>query len=108
MKYIKEIFIVIAVLFVATILFIDTTETKEISVNDKDFDNWILTVINEAKADSSFERIPLDSKSEQRWFLEITYSAWEQKISNDEYVTTGISKFPNYEKSFKFIADRLP
>jgi hypothetical protein len=108
MKYIKEIFVVVAVLFVVAIFFIDATETREISIKDKKFDNWMFTLINEAKTDSSFKRIPLDSKSEQRWFMEITYSAWNQEISSDKYVTIGIAKFPGYEKSFKFIAKRLP
>ena len=107
MKYKKEIFIIFAVLFTVVVLFVDVTEKPTTSENEIAFDEWYYSVIDSAKVDLSFKRIPLDSKSEQRWFLDLMFKAWEKKITKDEFVKRGIKEFPDYKDSFKFIADNF-
>jgi len=108
MKYTKQIFVVLAVVFAVTILFMDATNDVEESDEVKSFNKWAISVIDDAKADSSYKRIPLDSKTDQRWFMETMFKAWEKKITKEEFIKIGIEKFPENRESFEFVANRLP
>lgn len=108
MKYAKQIFIALAVALTVTILFMDATNDVEDSDEVKAFNKWAISVINDAKADSSYKRIPLDSRADQRWFMESMFDAWEKKITKDEFIKIGIEKFPDNRASFEFVAERLP
>lgn len=108
MKYTTQIFIALAIALTVTVLYIDaTTEVKD-SGDEKAFNSWAISVIDAAKADSSYKRIPLDSKSDQRWFMETMYKAWEKKITKEEFINIGVEKFPENKESFEFVANRLP
>ena len=108
MKYSKEIFLAVAIMFTVTILFIDTSSDVKQTSDERAFNNWVLSVIDEAKADSSYKKIPLNSKADQRWFMEIMFDAWSSKISKSEFIEKGLEKFPNSKKTFQFVVDRLP
>jgi hypothetical protein len=108
MKYIKQILVAVSVLFAISILYFDATNEPEINEADAKFNEWIFSVIEDAKADSSYSRIPLDSKADQRWFLELVHNAWEKKISKDSLVILGAKKYPNFIKSFEFVSEHLP
>ena len=108
MKYSKEIFLAVAVIFIVTILFIDTSSDVKHTTEETEFNNWALSVIDAAKADSSYKKIPLDSRADQRWFMEIMFNAWSNKISKSEFIEKGIEKFPDSKKSFEFVAERFP
>jgi len=108
MKYAKEIFMGVAIFFTVAILFMDTTNNVEESDEAIAFNNWALTVIDSAKADSSYKRIPLDSRADQRWFMELMFEAWEKKITKEEFIKTGLQKFPDNKESFEFVAEKLP
>ncbi len=108
MKYAKEIFMAVAVIFTVVVLFVDTSNNVEQSTDETAFNNWAFSVIDAAKTDSTYTRIPLNSKADQRWFMEIMFDAWSGKISKSEFVRKGLEKFPNSEKSFLFVADRFP
>ena len=108
MKHGKLIFGAIAVALTVTILFMDATSEVEESEVEKAFDNWAISVIDDAKTDSSYKRIPLDSRADQRWFMELMFKAWEKKITKEEFIKIGIEKFPDNKESFEFVADRLP
>lgn len=108
MKYTKLIFVALAVALTVTILFMDATNDVEESDEVKAFNKWAISVIDDAKADSSYKRIPLDSRADQRWFMETMFKAWEKKITKEEFIKIGVEKFPDNRESFQFVADRLP
>ncbi len=108
MKYSKEIFMAVAVIFTVTILFIDTSSDVGQTADEMAFNDWAISVIDAAKTDSSYKRIPLDSKADQRWFMETMFNAWSKKISKSEFIEKGLEKFPDSKESFQFVADRLP
>ena len=108
MKYGKLIFIGLAVAITFTILFMDATSDAEETDEVKAFNNWAISVIDDAKADSSYKRIPLDSKADQRWLMETMFKAWEKEITKDEFIKIGLEKFPENRTSFEFVANRLP
>ncbi|MDA3861928.1 MAG: hypothetical protein PF445_11960 [Melioribacteraceae bacterium] len=108
MKYSKEIFIGFAVIVTVFILFMDASNNVEEPKEVTAFNNWAFSVIDDAKADSSYVRIPLDSKADQRWFMETMYKVWDKEITIEEFIKIGLEKFPNNKESFEFVADRLP
>ena len=108
MKYTKLIFVALAVALTVTILFMDATNDVEESDEVKAFNSWAISVIDDAKADSNYKRIPLDSRADQRWFMETMFKAWEKKITKEEFIKIGIEKFPDNRESFEFVAARLP
>jgi len=108
MKYAKLIFVALAVALTVTVLFIDATNDVEESDEVKAFNNWAISVIDDAKADSSYKKIPLDSRADQRWFMETMFKAWNKEITKEEFIKIGVEKFPNNKGSFQFVADRLP
>ncbi len=108
MKYGKEIFMAVAIMFIVTILFVDTSSDVKQTSDETAFNNWVLSVIDEAKADSSYKKLPLNSKADQRWFMENMFNAWSKKISKSEFIEKGLEKFPDSKESFQFVADRLP
>ena len=108
MKYIKQIFVVLLVVMTVAILFMEATNDVEESDEVKAFNKWAINVIDDAKADSSYKRIPFDSKADQRWFMETMYKAWEKKITKEEFINIGAEKFPDNKESFEFVANRLP
>ena len=108
MKYGKLIFIGLAVAITFTILFMDATSGVEESEVERAFDSWAISVIDDAKADSTYKRIPLDSRADQRWFMETMFKAWEKKITKEEFIKIGIEKYPENRESFEFVANRLP
>ena len=108
MKYTTQILIALAIALTVTILYIDATTDVEESDEAKAFNSWAISVIDEAKADSTYKRIPLDSRADQRWFMETMFKAWEKKITKEDFIKIGAEKFPNNKESFEFVANRLP
>lgn len=108
MKYAKQIFVVFAVALAVTILFMDASNGVEESDEVKAFNEWAFSVIDDAKADSSYKVIPLDSRADQRWFMETMFKVWEREITKEEFIKMGIEKFPNNRESFEFVANRVP
>ena len=80
MKYAKLIFVALAVALTVTILFMDATNDVEESDEVKAFNNWAISIIDDAKADSSYKKIPLDSRADQRWFMETMFKDWNKEI----------------------------
>lgn len=108
MKYIKQIFVVVLVVMTVSILFMDSTNGVEESDEAKAFNKWAISVIDDAKADSNYKRIPLDSRADQRWFMETMFKAWDKEITHEEFIKIGAEKFPDNRESFEFVANRLP
>ncbi len=108
MKYVKLILVALAVTLTVSILFMEVTTEVEETEEVKAFNNWAISVIDAAKVDSSYKKIPLDSRADQRWFMETMFKAWEKEITKEEFIKIGVEKFPDNKDSFQFVADRLP
>ena len=108
MKYAKQIFVVLAVAITVTILFMDAINEVEETDEAKAFNKWTISVIDDAKSDSSYKKIPLDSRADQRWFMETMFKVWNKEITQEEFIRLGLEKFPDNKESFEFVANRLP
>lgn len=64
-------------------------------------------VVADTKKDPSYKRIPLDTEDDQKWFLKIALEYWANIIDKTAFVSEGVKRYPAYEDSFVFVADRL-
>jgi hypothetical protein len=71
------------------------------------YEKTLNDVIKEVQNDPSYKRIPLDSKAEVDWFITQAFLYWDKKISRDEFVKRGVTKYPGYKESFEYLADRI-
>ena len=108
MKHKTQIFIALAIALTVSILYVDATTEFQESDDAKAFDSWAISVIEDAKSDSTYKKIPLDSRADQRWFMETMFKAWEKEITKEEFIKIGLEKFPENKESFEFVANRLP
>ena len=74
----------------------------------KAFEKWFNDTIDDVKSKPDYKRIPLDTEEEQKWFLTQLFLAWDKKITKDEFVKTGLTKYPDYKESLEYLASKLP
>ena len=111
--------LLLVLLFIVALLFQACSSSLDSSIkaatkdaNDpavtKAFETWFYKVVDDVKANPTYKRIPLDTKVDQDWYLALMFTAWDKKITKEEFVTDGLKKFPDYKESFQFIANKLP
>jgi len=69
------------------------------------FEARLSAFITQINNDASYKRIPLRSSSDKEWFNERTEALFQKKITKEQFVSEGASKFPGYESSFATVAD---
>lgn len=74
----------------------------------KAFEKWFYSVVDDIKKDPDYKRIPLDTQQQQEWFLAELFTAWDKKITKEQFTETVLKKYPGYEKSVAFITEKLP
>jgi hypothetical protein len=47
----------------------------------------------------------IKAKNQKDWFNNQMYRLWDRQITRNQFVTEGISKFPNHKYEFTFIAN---
>jgi len=73
----------------------------------KAFEAKINAVAKEIQKDPSYKRIPLDTKEDQEWFVTQAFLYWDGKSTKEEFIRTGIKRFPGYRESFDYLAVKL-
>ena len=69
---------------------------------------WVEQVVDDTEADPDYQRIPLDTQDQIEWFEGLMFTAWDKRITPDQFVEQGLTKYPDYRESLEFIAARLP
>ena len=70
----------------------------------KAFEAKITAVAKEIQKDPSSKRIPLDTKEDQEWFVTQAFLYWDGKLTKEEFILTGVKRFPGYRESFDYLA----
>ncbi len=73
----------------------------------KAYEEKITKVVKELQTDPNYVRIPIDTKAESDWFITQLFLYYDNKISKEEFLSRGEKKYPGYEKSFTYVADRI-
>ena len=73
----------------------------------KAFQERIISVAKEIKNMPNYKRIPLDTSDEQGWFAGIAFQYWDNQITREEFVSTGVRRFPDHRASFETVAEKL-
>ncbi|MCF6222404.1 MAG: hypothetical protein L3J34_01620 [Flavobacteriaceae bacterium] len=82
-----------------------TAEAKN-PVVMKAFEAKYTTVLEGIKNDSSYKRVPMEN-SDVVWFNTQAFLLWNKKISKDQFVKEGVSRFPESGASFEYLADKF-
>ncbi len=64
-------------------------------------------VIKEIQNDSSYKRIPLAGNKDLKWFNTMAFQLWDKQITKDQFVSEGLGRFPDYKKSFEYLANKF-
>jgi len=73
----------------------------------KTFEKEIMVIAKAASKDPNYTRIPLDSKEDQTWFTSLAFLLWDGKTTSDSFIEEGLTRFPEYKKSFVYIAEKV-
>ncbi|MCG9697202.1 hypothetical protein [Shewanella sp. Isolate11] len=71
------------------------------------FQDKFMDVAGAVKENPDYQRIPLDKREDQSWFLALCIDYWAGKIDKSEFIAKGVERFPGYETSFGFVADEF-
>ncbi|HQR74053.1 MAG TPA: hypothetical protein PLH07_06865 [Sulfurovum sp.] len=67
------------------------------------YENTMRKVASGIKDDPNYKRIALDTPEKRAWFRSITYQLWDRQISKQEFMSQGLSKYPNHRYEFQFV-----
>jgi hypothetical protein len=81
--------------------------TATASMAGNEFDMRMSDVIAHVKADPNYKVIPLQSRTDREWFMDECHALYNKKITKEQYVAEGVKQFPNFEASFKELADLI-
>lgn len=73
----------------------------------KAFQERIVYVANEIEKLPNYQRIPLDTPEEQEWFAGIAFQYWDNQTTREEFISTGLKRFPDHRASFETVAEKL-
>jgi len=71
------------------------------------FEDQLKVIVDDIRKKPDYKRIPLDTKEDQEWFINLAFLFWDGKSTRDEFIAGGIQRFPEHRSSFEFLADEL-
>lgn len=69
------------------------------------YQNTMRSVASGIKDDPNYQRITLDTPEKKAWFKDLTYRLWDRQITTNQFMSEGLSKYPNREYEFNFVVD---
>jgi hypothetical protein len=67
------------------------------------YENTMRKVASGIKDDPNYKRIALDTPEKRAWFRSITYQLWDRQISKQEFMSEGLSLYPDHQYEFQFV-----
>jgi len=55
------------------------------------------------KDDTNYRKISFDTKEKKEWFRELTFRLWDKQITQEEFMTEALEKYPTHRYEFDFI-----
>ena len=59
------------------------------------------------KQDMNYQKLDLTTPELKNWFTDITYKVWDKQITQQQFVTLGLAKFPRHAYEFEVISTGL-
>lgn len=69
------------------------------------YQNTMRSVASGIKDDPNYNRITLDTPEKKAWFKDLTYRLWDRQISYNQFISEGLSKYPDHQYEFDFVAN---
>ncbi len=55
------------------------------------------------KDDPNYQRFALDTPEKKEWFKKLTYSLWDRQITRQQFISEGLSRYPDHGYELNFI-----
>jgi len=68
------------------------------------YSNTMRKVASGIKDDPNYNRIALDTPEKKAWFKNLTYRYWDRQITYGQFMSEGLSKYPDRKYEFNFVA----
>ncbi|BAF71674.1 hypothetical protein [Sulfurovum sp. NBC37-1] len=69
------------------------------------FHEDMIAVAKSTKSDPNYHRMALDTPERKAWFKDLMYKLWDGQISKQQFIAEGVSKYPNHQYEFEFVAN---
>jgi hypothetical protein len=69
------------------------------------YQNTMRSVASGIKDDPNYQRIALDTPEKKAWFKDLTYRFWDRQITYTQFMSEGLSKYPDRKYEFNFVAN---
>ncbi len=70
------------------------------------FEDKYTIALTDIQNDSRYKKIPL-ANSDVVWFNTQAFLLWNKKLSKDQFIDEGVSRFPKNKESFEYLADKF-
>ena len=69
------------------------------------YQNTMRSVASGIQDDPNYQRITLDTPEKKAWFKDLTYRLWDRQISYSQFMSEGLSKYPDHRYEFNFVSN---
>ena len=69
------------------------------------YQNTMRNVASGIKDDPDYQRFALDTPEKKEWFKDLTYRFWDRQITYSQFMSEGLSKYPDRKYEFNFVAN---
>ncbi|NOR54642.1 MAG: hypothetical protein GQ531_00390 [Sulfurovum sp.] len=67
------------------------------------YSNDMRSVASGIQHDINYNKIELDTPEKKAWFKKLTYRLWDRQITNSQFMSEGLAKYPTHRYEFDFI-----
>jgi hypothetical protein len=75
---------------------------------DVDYKKWMDKTVEKTERKADYRRIPIDTNDQVNHFYSLSYKAYKEEISKQEFIKEMERKYPGYSVSIRWIAEQLP
>lgn len=68
------------------------------------YQNTMRNVASGIKDDPNYQRIAFDTPEKKAWFKDLTYRLWDRQITTNQFISEGLSRYPERQYEFNFVA----
>ena len=69
------------------------------------YKNTMRSVASGIQDDVNYHRIALDTPEKKAWFKDLTYKLWDRQITYSQFMSEGLSKYPDHKYEFNFVSN---
>ena len=75
---------------------------------DDGFNRWFIATAHAAGRDPNYRRIPLDTASQSKSFVDVTHRLYRGDITPDQFRAAVIAVYPGHDYELDFLIAHLP